>query len=236
MIKRTDLIKEEILREYIRKRIHETKQNDPEHKLRMIIRDLVMEAKEAEPTENTGINVLTGVLDRVVTQFKSGYKQLTTSPEQRVSYIKHMLAFIKDSLNIDKQLGDAGDAVEQEELEPELTEAEGVSLSVGDDAEEIAQEDDPFLFPDIDKKEEPAEEEGELLRLADEDDTGRDKAVKVFDNIEKEIVDGYSPLKGIDAELYAKYILKNLDLHRKEAEKELPNPNEELMTVPAEDL
>ena len=58
MIKRTDLIKEEFLREFIRKRIHEAKQNDPEHKLRMVIREMIEEATDKVPTENTGVNFL----------------------------------------------------------------------------------------------------------------------------------------------------------------------------------
>ena len=109
MIKRTDLIKEEILREFIRKRIHEAKQNDPEHKLRMVIREMIKEATDKVPTENTGVNFLENFLDRNIKKIKDAYKMLTTDPEQRVSFIKHLLAFIEDGLDEDKQLDDAAE-------------------------------------------------------------------------------------------------------------------------------
>ena len=241
MIKRADLIKEEILREFIRKRIHEVKQNDPEHKLRMIIRQMIKEDVDRDPTENTGINVLSDLLNNIVKSFKNGYKQLTTSPEQRISYIKHMLAFIKGDLEQDKQLDDAGEEGEEAKIETDVELAE-VSIDVGSDEEEVAQEDDPFMFPDIDKptieKEQETEvsETDDLIKLEDEDEMGRTKAVQVWDQIEKQTSDAYAPLRGLDARLFSKYIIKNLDLHRKEAEKELPNPDERLMTVNAEDL
>jgi len=243
MIKRTDLIKEEILREFIRKRIHEAKQNDPEHKLRMVIREMIEEATDKVPTENTGVNFLENFLDRNIKKIKDAYKMLTTDPEQRVSFIKHLLAFIEDGLDEDKQLDDAAeDAADEEEAE-ELEEAddvEEVKVIVGNDGEDLAAEEDQYLFPDIDKEEaEQAVEDietGELVTLTGEDVTGRAKAVGIYDEIEKPMTDAYDELTGIDAKMFKKYIAKNIDLHRMEAEKELPNPNEELMTVPAEDL
>jgi len=241
MIKRADLIKEEILREFIRKRIYEAKQNDPEHKLRMIIRQMIKEDVDRDPTENTGINVLSDLLNNIVKTFKDGYKQLTSSPEQRVSYIKHILAFIEGDLKQDKQLDDAGKESEEEKIETDVDLTE-VSIDVGGGEEVAASEEDPFLFPDIDKptieKEQETEESetDDLIKLEDEDEMGRTKAVQVWDQIEKQTSTAYAPLSGLDARLFTKYILKNLDLHRKEAEKELPNPDEKLMTVDAEDL
>jgi len=242
MIKRADLIKEEILREYIRKRIHEAKQNDPEHKLRMVIREMIKEATDKVPTENTGVNFLENFLDRNIKKIKDAYKMLTTDPEQRVSFIKHLLAFIEDGLDEDKQLDDAAkdaDAEEDEELE-EAEDVEEVKVIVGNEGEALTDEEDQYLFPDIDKQEaEQAVEDietGELVTLAGEDVTGRAKAIKIYDEIEKPMTSAYDELTGIDAKMFKKYIAKNVDLHRMEAEKELPNPNEELMTVPAEDL
>lgn len=246
MIKRTDLIKEEILRDFIRQRIHEAKQNDPEHKLRLVIREMIKEATDKVPTENTGVNFLENFLDRNIKKIKDAYKMLTTDPEQRVSFIKHLLAFIEDGLDEDKQLDDAakdamdGDVDEEEELE-EANDVEEVKVIVGNDSEALTtEEEDQYLFPDIDK--EKAEqavadiETGELVTLTGEDVTGRAKAVGIYDEIEKPMTNAYDELTGIDAKMFKKYIAKNIDLHRMEAEKELPNPNEELMTVPAEDL
>ena len=243
MIKRTDLIKEEILREFIRQRIHEAKQNDPEHKLRMVIREMIEEATDKVPTENTGVNFLENFLDRNIKKIKDAYKMLTTDPEQRVSFIKHLLAFIEDGLDEDKQLDDAAkDAkvgFEEEDLE-EADDVEEVKVIVGNEGEAPDVEEDQYLFPDIDKGEaEQAVEDievGELVTLTGEDITGRGKAVGIYDEIEKPMTDAYNELTGLDAKMFKKYIAKNIDLHRMEAEKELPNPNEELMTVPAEDL
>ena len=242
MIKRVDLIKEEILRDFIRQRIHEAKQNDPERKLRMVIREMIEEATDKVPTENTGVNFLENFLDRNIKKIKDAYKMLTTDPEQRVSFIKHLLAFIEDGLDEDKQLDDAAkdaDAEEDEELE-EAEDVEEVKVIVGNEGEALTDEEDQYLFPDIDKQEaEQAVEDietGELVTLAGEDVTGRAKAVKIYDEIEKPMTNAYDELTGIDAKMFKKYIAKNVDLHRMEAEKELPNPNEELMTVPAEDL
>ena len=246
MIKRADLIKEEILREFIRQRIHEAKQNDPEHKLRMVIREMIEEATDKVPTENTGVNFLENFLDRNIKKIKDAYKMLTTDPEQRVSFIKHLLAFIEDGLDEDKQLDDAaedaadGDVDEEEEELEEADDVEEVKVTVGNDGEDLAAEEDQYLFPDIDKEEaEQAVEDietGELVTLTGEDVTGRAKAVGVYDEIEKPMTNAYDELTGIDAKMFKKYIAKNIDLHRMEAEKEIPNPNEELMTVPAEDL
>ena len=242
MIKRADLIKEEILRDFIRQRIHEAKQNDPEQKLRMVIREMIEEATDKVPTENTGVNFLENFLDRNIKKIKDAYKMLTTDPEQRVSFIKHLLAFIEDGLDEDKQLDDAAkdaDAEEDEELE-EAEDVEEVKVIVGNEGEALTDEEDQYLFPDIDKQEaEQAVEDietGELVTLAGEDVTGRAKAIKIYDEIEKPMTSAYDELTGIDAKMFKKYIAKNVDLHRMEAEKELPNPNEELMTVPAEDL
>jgi len=242
MIKRVDLIKEEILRDFIRQRIHEAKQNDPERKLRMVIREMIEEATDKVPTENTGVNFLENFLDRNIKKIKDAYKMLTTDPEQRVSFIKHLLAFIEDGLDEDKQLDDAAkdaDAEEDEELE-EAEDVEEVKVIVGNEGEALTDEEDQYLFPDIDKQEaEQAVEDietGELVTLAGEDVTGRAKAIKIYDEIEKPMTSAYDELTGIDAKMFKKYIAKNVDLHRMEAEKELPNPNEELMTVPAEDL
>ena len=212
----------------------------------LIIRELIKEAADKVPTENTGVNFLENFLDRNIKKIKDAYKMLTTDPEQRVSFIKHLLAFIEDGLDEDKQLDDAAmdakDGVvdgENEELE-EADDVEEVKVIVGNEDGEPSEEEDQYLFPDIDKEEaEQAVEDietGELVTLAGEDVTGRAKAIKIYDEIEKPMTDAYDELTGIDAKMFKKYIAKNIDLHRMEAEKELPDPNEELMTVPAEDL
>jgi hypothetical protein len=84
MISRIQLIKEEMLRDYIRKSL---KQKDrlveqQENRLRSVIRQMINEATEADPSANTGINVLEELLNNIATQFKDNYKMLTSEPRK----------------------------------------------------------------------------------------------------------------------------------------------------------
>jgi hypothetical protein len=172
----------------------------------------------------------------VLTTFKDTYKKLTTDPAERVSYIKHMLAFIDDTLKPD-QIND--EAAEEAEAEPEELEEE-INVKVGDGDEEELNMDDEALFPDIDKSEsEKKDDEADdfiYVSLEDEDQTGREFALKAFNNMNSQITKAYSMLRGKNAELFKKYLLKNLDLHRMQAEKELPEPNDDLANLPADEL
>ena len=93
---------ENLLRQYIRDKIRKglNEQRGHEQQLRQVIRDLIKEAKEqANPHPNTGINKLRDA------SIKTKFQQLTTSEEQRTSFIAHLLnAFISlfqqlDALN-----------------------------------------------------------------------------------------------------------------------------------------
>ena len=103
---------EKLMREYIRKKIrsqlHEQikKEEEEEHKLRLVIRGIIKEAKEnANPHPNTGINKLRDSFRKAKATIKSKFQQLTTDPDQRVTFRAHFLnAFEKlfgelDALN-----------------------------------------------------------------------------------------------------------------------------------------
>ena len=64
-----------------------------EHKLRRLIRKFLIEAKVADkvPHASTGINVLEDLLKKVLPIIEQGFKVLTTSEEQRMSYRAHIL-------------------------------------------------------------------------------------------------------------------------------------------------
>ena len=227
------LLKEEILREYIRKQLHnqDVLVEQKENALRDVIRNMLDEGVDKEgTTENTGINALEKLLSgNVLTTFKDTYQELTSDPAQRVSYIKHMLSFIDDTLKPD-QIND-----EVAEEEADAADLEEVKVTVGEE-EEIT--DDEGLFPDIDDPQKNDEADDFILTsLEGLDQTGRQFAVKAFNGgMNTQITKAYSMLRGKDAELFKKYLLKNLDLHRMQAEKELPEPNDELANLPVEEL
>ena len=227
------LLKEEILREYIRKQLHnqDVLVEQKENALRDVIRNMLDEGVDKEgTTENTGINALEKLLSgNVLTTFKDTYQELTSDPAQRVSYIKHMLSFIDDTLKPD-QIND-----EVAEEEADAADLEEVKVTVGEE-EEIT--DDEGLFPDIDDPQKNDEADDFVLTsLEGLDQTGRQFAVKAFNGgMNTQITKAYSMLRGKDAELFKKYLLKNLDLHRMQAEKELPEPNDELANLPVEEL
>ena len=233
------LIKEEILREYIRKQLRnqDVLVEQKENVLRDVIRSMLDEGVDKEgTTENTGINALEKLLSgNVLTIFKDTYKELTSDPAQRVSYIKHMLSFIDDTLKPD-QIND--EAAEEASPDAGTEDLEEVKIAVGGDDEEIT--DDEALFPDIDDPEKKKEDEGDeffLTSLEGLDQTGREFAIKAFDGgMNTQITKAYSMLRGKDAELFKKYLLKNLDLHRMQAEKELPEPNDDLANLTADKL
>ena len=233
------LIKEEILREYIRKQLRnqDVLVEQKENALRDVIRSMLDEGVDKEgTTENTGINALEKLLSgNVLTIFKDTYKELTSDPAQRVSYIKHMLSFIDDTLKPD-QIND--EAAEEASPDAGTEDLEEVKIAVGGDDEEIT--DDEALFPDIDDPEKKKEDEGDeffLTSLEGLDQTGREFAIKAFDGgMNTQITKAYSMLRGKDAELFKKYLLKNLDLHRMQAEKELPEPNDDLANLTADKL
>ena len=244
MINRIQLIKEEILRDYIRKTL---KQKDrlvdhQENKLRSVIRNMISEATEADPSANTGINVLEELLNDIATQFKDNYKMLTTEPAERVSFILHFIAFVNDILNQEKMNDEAADiaaaklsdeipepdavldieAAEEIEDEEELEE---ITLSVGEEADSESEDEEAGMFPDVDK--DKVEDEA-WTNIEGCNPDGRARAILAFKDIKKKILDAYSTIGGKNAELFTTYLIKNLDAYRKQAEKELPNPENDL--------
>ena len=80
MIDRMQLIKEEMLRDYIRKQLQNQDRlvEQKENALRKVIRQMLEEGVDTEgTTQNTGINTLEDLLGgNVLTTFKDKYKQL----------------------------------------------------------------------------------------------------------------------------------------------------------------
>ena len=105
MIKREELVTEQMLRSYIKERI---KSNINEQKLRLneeavlrqIIRSVLQESdiSDVHPHRSTGINVLEDLLKKMIPTVRTDYKRLTTSKAQRDSFRAHFVNAIKKSL------------------------------------------------------------------------------------------------------------------------------------------
>ena len=240
MISRIQLIKEEMLRDYIRKSL---KQKDrlveqQENQLRSVIRQMINEATEADPSANTGINVLEELLNNIATQFKDNYKMLTSEPAERISFIKHFIAFVNDILNQEKMNDEAADiaaAMMADEVPVEDDKGlddleEDLEVSVGEE-EEVSgesEEQEAGMFPDVDKDK---DEDESWINIEGCNPDARARAILAFKDIKKKMLDAYSTIGGKNAELFKTYLIKNLDAYRKQAEKEIPNPDDELANL-----
>tara|TARA_R110000824_G_scaffold154179_1_gene326137 strand:- start:95 stop:862 length:768 start_codon:yes stop_codon:yes gene_type:complete len=248
MINRNQLIKEEILREYIQKALV-AKDNlikEHENKLRSVIRSMISEATEADPSKNTGINVLEELLNDIATQFKDNYKMLTSNPEERISFIKHFISFVNDILNQEKMNDEAADlaaaemagelpvpdAIEDVAAADEIEDSEGleeeVTVSVGEETETDEQDVEAGMFPDVEKDE---NDDSTWINIEGCNADGRARAIIAFKDVKKKILDAYSGVTGKNAELFKSYLIKNLDAYRKQAEKEIPNPDNDLANL-----
>ena len=216
---------EKILRGYVKKAIkivHERKQSaknlilEEKNKLRSIIKTLVAEAKVSDPEEaphdSTGINVLEGLLKKIIPIIEDEFKKLTTSAEQRISFRSHIINAVKDSLAPPK-VTDKADV----QARVALSEQNDVDITIQDtDGEEG--------FIDIqpgEKKSDKEVEKGEFS-LEGEDETGRDMAYDTFKRIESNIVDAWDMLYADeDKELFYDYLITNLKLYFDKFETEL---------------
>ena len=221
-INRQQMIAEEILREHVRSRITESFETNKliEQKIRQAVRQILeAETGTEESSQNTGINVLADVLEKIIPVVQDDYRMLTTSPEQRESFRNHIIHAIKNSLRPIESSNDA-----EKEL-PEgylfdididyLTEKVKIDLSPegSDAADEVSGE-----FIDIDA---PSEDEG-FDTLDDQNETGRNFAAVTFKQIEKQLIDAYDMLADEeDQKLFYDYLITNMLLYFDKFEDEL---------------
>jgi len=183
-IVRKELQTEIMMRQYVRKKIKKTlleqrkREVEQEYQLRLVIRGLIKEAKEAaNPHPSTGINKLRDAFRKAKPTLKTKYQQLTSSQEQRDAFSAHMLrAFVRlfDELDglqakgeVESEVGDIEAAVGEApdlglEAPPEDQEADDIEDEINDLLQEMLNEvkidvsDDEM---DIVSDEEKAEEE-----------------------------------------------------------------------------
>jgi len=236
MIERKKFIEELKLRENIqgalkiileKRRRGQRRVGKNEHKLRLVIQDLLKEGQSAVAAaarhDSTGINALEDLLknSNVLFVIETGYKSLTTRAEddpeegqtaQRRSYENHILSAVKKSLAPEESRKSAGEDVE-------IT--EDIDIAISD-----KPEDDPD-FIDVEEKEEVEVDEKEEFGLDGEDKTGRNRAFTDFTKIEKDILTAFDDLDNrADITLFEEYLIKNLALYFEKYEAELASDAE----------
>jgi hypothetical protein len=183
-----------------------------EHKLRMELRDIILEQSlnEAEdPTtdvhDNTGINTLKDLMKNtnVLATLRTVYKTLTTDENQKKSFRAHIIKWTQDTLAPVK-LNDTDNGTNL--AEQVGVDIQGVNDDMFIDASDGSEKETPEV-PD-------GEEEGKMGAISGEDTTGRNKAERVYPSIEKSIVDYYSELDNPeDQEMFYDYLIANLKLY-----------------------
>jgi len=230
-IDRQEFLEELKLREYLKKAIRVVRERKKaEHqeilkeelRLRQVIRKLLKE--EGEGDESTGISYLRRDLKKILDELETGYTSLRTSVEQRKSYRTHILNAIQDLIIRSDANFNATPDTDPDERLTDIEEA--VVATVGDG------QPDPRKRIDVGRAkpdEDPAEkaqasekEELEDFALAGEDLTGAKGALRSMKQIENVIVNTYADLYDPnDRDLYADYLITNLQLYFDEFEDEL---------------
>tara|TARA_B100000085_G_scaffold235775_1_gene224155 strand:- start:5699 stop:9133 length:3435 start_codon:yes stop_codon:yes gene_type:complete len=185
-----------------------------EHQLRMQLRRMIVEQSlnevedpEIDLHDSTGINTLKDLLKNtnVLATLRKTYKTLTTDADQKMSFRAHIVKWVQDTLAPVK-LNDL------ESLEPS-------KISEDVDVDLKGVEPEKFIdAPDGSEKDtslEPEDEEDDGLKgIAGADTTGRNKAERVYPNIEKSVVDYFSELDNPeDQEMFYDYLIANMKLY-----------------------
>jgi hypothetical protein len=236
MIDRNEFIEEQLLRENIRKAIKIVKSKkekialQEDQMLRSVVRKMLMEEKtpvaDDTPHEKTGINYLRTTLKKIIPTIKDAYMSLTTSEEQRKSYIAHLVNGVDNLLapievNADAPMAAPDGALGEGGLEE-------VEVSVGgEDPEEFIDIGDMGLDGEEEVEEEEPEDEDMTTMTTgmngdEHDDTGRNAALATFKQIQGNIVDDFEQLAADeDRELYHDYLKTNILLWRDKFEDSL---------------
>ena len=194
-IERQQLVEELKLRKLIRQAIRIV-----ENKKIRLTEDEVADTNRA-PYDNTGLNTLNTLFDNILKQLEQGYKELTTSKEQRDSFASHILKAVENVLAPLRALDNADQTI-----------SEDVDIQVGQDKPEDMAD---VRMSDEDKKKED-------FTIGGADLSGRDKAYETFNKVETQIVDAYKTLHNPeDIKAFYDGLLMNLDLYFKKFEDEM---------------
>ena len=248
MISREDFIQELRLRQGVREILKKLMSNrdinevqeefvlSEDRKLRKHVRKMIMKEKtDFAPHGNTGINVLTDLLERILPVVERDYKSLTTSTEQRDSYRSHFVLAVQNILGSLRVVEEPAEksAVAKAEKGEEPT---GMSA---DELEEAESEFDKFIDISAPRTATATDADGDGsldVDSATADLTGRNFAAKTFDKIEQNIADSFSILANPkDEDMFTDYLLTNLKLYFDKYEDELKGVVAEPSTEEYED-
>ena len=237
-IDRQEFLQELRLREQIRKAIRVIRERkltkytgllEEEIRLRSLVRRLLKE--EGEGDESTGITYLRRDLNKILEELEEGYTSLRTSKEQRDSYRTHILNAIQDLLVRGDVNFNATPDKDPDERVADIEEA--IDVAVGDGQPDPRKRIDvgrkkPDEHP-TEKAQSAEEEELESFALTGQDLTGAKGALRSMKQIENVIVNTYADLYDPnDRDIYADYLITNLQLYFDEFEddlqKMLPEP------------
>tara|TARA_R110000824_G_scaffold122623_1_gene279923 strand:- start:17 stop:835 length:819 start_codon:yes stop_codon:yes gene_type:complete len=245
MLDRNELIEEQTLRRVIRKLIVKSQKTEQareileEQKLRGIVRKMILLEKtpvgDEAPHESTGINILRNTLKNIIPSIKDSYMSLTTSPEQRKSYIAHLINGIDNILapiEINLDAPEPSPAIKEDILD------EDIDVDIGSEEDFIDFPGSETLVPDEEKEEEEPELDDDedlvtrgMENSVENDETGRNVAIGTFKQIQNSIIDDFGDLANDDdREIYHDYIKTNILLWKDKFEKlltkasDLPEP------------
>ncbi len=250
---------EELLRMEIRKIIKDqrTERLNEEKMLRGIIRSLIKEAKDvSNPHPNTGINKLRDAFRKARPTIKSQFQQLTTSKDQRDSFIAHLLAaFVRlynqlDALNASSDMT-AADATEkvvsgfdleepdadalsdiEKEIEDLLQEQLGIDVVTDEEEEKKPKKQ---VEKDVEKKKTLDAEREEFAAGMEGEITGRNQAFDAFRLTQSYFSDAYLDLADpTDKQMFKDWCLYNMDLLLKSFEEEIQPDLEKPEIAPPE--
>lgn len=231
-------IKQEEAKQY-KKYLQEKKE------LRKHVRGLLMELDQVAPHSTTAINTLRDLLKTIIPIAEEGYKNLTSSDNQRESFkahienaVRNLLAPVDSYFAADEKSKTAtgsDNKVSKPALpvEPTLDAAKaGAKGKKNVDLQELNGAIDvpttgTALPPSkvgggADAGIDPKLKSDYFEDLPNEDKTGRNFALRTFKKIEKQILDAYSLLElPTDREIFYEYLFTNLDLYFKKFEDEL---------------
>jgi len=229
-ISRHKLIAEELIREHVRSRIDKKMRAavQVETQLRKAIRKILKEAETGteEPSDNTGINVLANLLEKIIPIIEDNYKMLTTSEEQRESFRNHIIHAIKNALRpIESVTGAERPARLPENYEFVVDrEILGEKIQIDLDPQVDGNEKQSVEGEFIDINKDGDADADDFIELDDQNETGRNFAATAFKAVEKQVVDAYDMLADKeDQNLFYDYLLTNMLLYFDKFEDELAN-------------
>ncbi len=252
-----DQTTEQLMREYIRNKIRSQlneeirKEEEEEYQLRLTIREIIKEAKEnANPHPNTGINKLRDSFRKAKATIKSKFQQLTTDPEQRVTFRAHFLnAFEKlygeldalnakglpdekpesDEMDLQAPPGDLEAPSPEEPVEDEIDAIlKEVKVDLQDNPEIDVEGDDQTKKDFASKKKKEKENEMGLSEVEAGDTTGRNQSFDTFRLVQSYFSDAYLDLDNdADKKMFKDWCMYNLDLLLKNYEEQLASQPEE---------